>query len=124
MVVAGGPGRPVLPVLLQGLDPVADNQSQVVSALPSCLPLAWFFHLTLQKPHKPSLQQSSWSGIVSGDGCETIQPKTQTAATDMFEETLQLDGGTTKTEGAQGKEGTHLAQLGWSSGSCYTPSAS
>lgn len=53
--------------------------------LPPILKVAsFFFYPTLPKPRKARTRHSSWSGTVSSAACETVQPKTQTPASDLF----------------------------------------
>lgn len=51
---------------------------------PTLLVASPLFYLTLSEPPTARTQRSSWSSSVSSNVCETVPPKTQTPAPDMF----------------------------------------
>ena len=71
----------------EATDPTPERQRRRAGffVLPPILLVASpVFYLTLPKPQTATTQRSSWSSSVSSNVCETVPPKTQTPAPDMF----------------------------------------
>lgn len=108
-------------------NPSPDNRRKQASfpILFPTLPVASLcFYLTLPKPQKARTQPGSWSCMVSSAVSKTVQPKHKHQPGTCFKKRRSWMTAEPKQTKWRGKKGKQLAQLGWRTGSCYTPFAS